>query len=66
MKVTEIKAWNQVEYRRYMTVTDIVRCKDCKYYWKNRTDDYFFPVCLTSPSDEAFCSEGERKSDEVE
>lgn len=63
MRVTELKAWNQVEYRRNMIVTDIVRCKDCKYYWKNYTDD-LIPVCLATPSDDAFCSEGEWKDDE--
>lgn len=60
MRVTEITAWNQVEYRRNMIVTDVVRCKDCKYYWKNYTDDSV-PVCLASPKDDAFCSEGERR-----
>ena len=66
MRVTELKSWNQIEYRRNMTVTDVVRCKDCKYYWKNHMDDDSVPVCLASPRDDAFCSEGERKSDEVE
>lgn len=40
----------------------VVRCKDCRYYWKNHTDDRSVPVCLASPSDDAFCSEGERKN----
>ena len=39
----------------------IVRCKDCKYYWKNHADDISAPVCLASPKDDAFCSEGERR-----
>lgn len=62
MRTAEITAWNQVEYRRNMIVTDVVRCKDCKYYWKNYTDDSI-PVCLASPKDDAFCSEGERKDE---
>lgn len=41
---------------------EIVRCKNCKYYWKNYTDDSI-PVCLASPKDDAFCSEGERKDE---
>lgn len=40
----------------------VVRCKDCVHYWKNKpTDDV--PVCLASPKDDAFCSEGERRED---
>ena len=42
---------------------EVVRCKDCKRYWKNSvmTD---VPVCLASPKDDAFCSEGERRKDD--
>lgn len=64
MRTAEITAWNQVEYRRNMIIADVVRCKDCKHYWKNYIDDYSVPVCLASPQDEAFCSEGERIDDE--
>ena len=40
----------------------VVRCKDCKFYWKNsRNADGV--VCLATPRDDAFCSEGERKED---
>ena len=44
----------------------LVRCKDCKFYWKNMKDniDEPVPVCLASPKIDAFCSEGERKDDE--
>ena len=42
----------------------VVRCKECKHYWKNHTDDCSVHVCLASPKDDAFCSEGERKDDE--
>jgi len=45
-------------------VGELVRCADCKHYWKNHKDGDSVPVCLASPSDEAFCSEGERKDDE--
>ena len=41
---------------------NIVRCKDCKHYWKHNKPA--FPMCLASPKDDAFCSEGERRSDE--
>lgn len=42
----------------------VVRCKDCKHYWRNHADDISVSVCLASPEDDAFCSEGERKDDE--
>ena len=37
----------------------VVRCKDCKHYWKNKPSNDV-PVCLASPREDAFCSEGER------
>lgn len=43
---------------------ELVRCADCKHYWKNHKDGDSVPVCLASPKDDAFCSEGERKDDE--
>lgn len=49
-------------------VVEVVRCKDCKHYWKNwknaepeNEDD--LGICLASPKDDAFCSEGERRED---
>ena len=39
---------------------EVVRCKDCVHYWKNEAET----VCLASPRDDAYCSEGERKEDE--
>ena len=49
-------------------VVEIVRCKDCIHYWKNWKDgepDWVdgVAVCLCSPKDDAFCSEGERRED---
>ena len=41
---------------------EVVRCKDCIHYWKNKPSDDI-PVCLASPKDDAFCSEGERRED---
>ena len=41
---------------------EVVRCKDCIHYWKNETSDDV-AVCLASPKDDAFCSEGERRED---
>lgn len=35
----------------------VVRCKDCIHYWKNNPTDT--TVCLASPRDDAYCSEGE-------
>lgn len=40
----------------------VVRCKDCVHYWKNETSNDV-AVCLASPKDDAFCSEGERRED---
>ena len=42
-----------------ITVQELVRCKDCKHYWKNEDDG--IAVCLASPKDDAFCSEGEKR-----
>ena len=39
----------------------LVRCKDCIHYWKNHPTEV--AVCLASPRDDAYCSEGERKED---
>lgn len=44
-------------------VGELVRCKDCRHYWKNGGDNSKGAVCLASPRDDAFCSEGERKDD---
>ena len=41
---------------------EVVRCKYCEHYWKNNPSDDV-PVCLASPKDNAFCSEGERRKD---
>ena len=44
-------------------VVKVVRCKDCVHYWKNQKDEDYsddVAVCLASPKDDAFCSEGER------
>lgn len=43
-------------------VEPVVRCKDCKHYWKNNPSDDV-PVCLASLKDDAFCSEAERRED---
>ena len=42
---------------------EVVRCKYCEHYWKNNPSDDV-PVCLASPKDDAFCSEGERSENE--
>ena len=43
----------------------VVRCKDCKWYIKDTTDPYIFDCCnedgLFHPSDDDYCSEGEKK-----
>lgn len=50
----------------YLTVGELVRCKECVHYWKNNLKaevDDAVAVCLASPKDDAFCSEGERRED---
>lgn len=59
--------WNDainavVECAPTVDAVPVVRCKDCKHYWKNEKDSV--SVCLASPKDDAFCSEGERREDE--
>lgn len=44
----------------YFDYQELVRCKDCKHYWKNKPSDDV-PVCLATPKDDAYCSEGERR-----
>lgn len=62
--------WLNAECDRERPRDMVVRCKDCKYYWKNskyksNTEDMDdLMMCLASPEDDAFCSEGERKDDE--
>ena len=48
--------------KRFENVVEVVRCKECIHYWKNKPSDDI-PVCLASPKDDAFCSEGERRED---
>ena len=46
----------------------LVRCKDCKYYWENTKANIggpYFLACLASPNEDAFCSEGRRKDDDL-
>lgn len=42
----------------------VVRCKDCKHYWKNNPSNDI-SVCLASSKDDAFCSEGKRRENET-
>ena len=49
------KGWNDRD-------AEIVRCKDCKFYWKNSVMTNV-PLCLATPREDAFCSEGERRED---
>ena len=39
---------------------EVVRCKDCKHYWKNVNTPGFDGKC-TTVGDDDFCSDGERK-----
>ena len=69
--VSEIMVWQQgwndaidtiMNEEPTVDAVPVVRCKDCKHYWKNKPSDDI-PVCLASPKDDAFCSEGERRED---
>lgn len=44
-------------------VVPVVRCKDCKHYWKNTRESDEVVVCLASAKDDGYCSEGERRED---
>ena len=44
----------------------VVRCKDCKLYWKNHNDWVITLDCVMSRNDDGFCHRGERKDDEPE
>lgn len=39
---------------------EVVRCEDCKHYWKNVNTPGFDGKC-TMVGDDDFCSDGERK-----
>lgn len=39
---------------------EVVRCKDCKHYWKNVNTPGYSGKC-TTVNDDDFCSHGERK-----
>lgn len=54
-----------IESAPKVDAVEVVRCKDCKHYWKNKPSDDV-PVCLASPKVDAFCSEGERREDETD
>lgn len=42
---------------------EVVRCKDCKHYWKNVNTPGFDGKC-TTVGDDDFCSSGERKDND--
>lgn len=44
-------------------VVPVVRCKDCKHYWKNKNTPGYLDKCVTV-SDDDYCSSGERKDGE--
>lgn len=54
-----------VENAPTVDAVEVIRCKDCKFYWKNDRDGGGV-VCLATPKDDAFCSEGERRKDDYE
>lgn len=70
MRVTEQFSWNQLEYRLNVTVTDLVRCKDCKYMIEHYDTDGNAPYRICSEWDsgtdyDGYCHYGERKDNEI-
>ena len=64
-RVTEQPFYNQVEYRRWITVADLVRCKDCIYHEDEQPGMVYCPAIVGGwVEDEWFCKGGERKNDE--
>lgn len=59
---SETRDYEYISQEYEVDAVPVVRCKDCKHYWKNKPRKDV-PVCLASPKDDAFCSEGERKED---
>lgn len=54
---------DRIDEQPTVDAVEVVRCKDCIHYWKNKPSDDV-PVCLASPKDDAFCSEGERREND--
>jgi len=63
-EINEVIVRGEKYYKPTIDVVPVVRCKDCKFYWKNMKDniDEPVPACLASPKIDAFCSEGERRT----
>ena len=59
----ELRDYEYASQEYEIDAVEVLRCKYCKHYWKNNPSDDV-PMCLASPKDDAFCSEGERKEDE--
>jgi len=65
MRITEQPSWNQLEYRRNMTVADLVRCKDCRWHEREQPGMVYCPATVGGWVEEDwFCKGGERKDDE--
>ena len=64
MRITEHPAWNQVEYRRNITVADLVRCEECKHSVKQQIGYGCKMNYRLGMNGKFFCAEGERKDDD--
>lgn len=49
-----------IEHTPTIDAVPVVRCKDCKHYWKNKNTPGYLDKCVTV-SDDDYCSDGERK-----
>ena len=56
------KARKLMEDAPAVDAVEVVRCKDCKHYWKNVNTPGYAGKC-THVEDDDFCSHGERRSD---
>ena len=69
--------YHTIESRIYININDLVRCKDCRHRYKNMTEDeqniydlygvggdYCSIYGTDAPTDDDFCSRGEKKDDD--
>ena len=62
--IAEGEKVNPVRPLEKVDAVEVVRCKDCKYYWKNVNTPGFDGKC-TTVGDDDFCSDGERRDNET-
>ena len=58
---TKRELLRMVDNQETIDAVPVVRCKECKLYWKNHNDWMITLDCLMSRNDDGFCHRGERK-----